>query len=1144
MSAGGKAGSIDVLLVEDNPGDVRLVHESLSEVEGTNVSVEAVGALQDALERLRGGEVDVVLLDLGLPDSTGHATFQRLRQEAPEQAVIVLTGLGDEALALQVMQEGAQDYLVKGRVDGPSLVRAIRYACERQRAERGRRESEARYRALIENAPYGIYRTDFEGRLLLANDRFARMLGYASAAAAEGVDIREHYVDPGVRTDLMARYRKAEGVHSEEVRWRTLDEGVIRVRLSGRPAPDDTGDVRYWDMIAEDVTQQRAVEALVEEQERLLAVAGRVARLGGWSLHLEEGKVWWSDEVCAIHGVPPGTVPDLEEAIAYYPPEWRPTIEGHVTRCIQDGQPFDDELQIENRSGERVWVRAIGEAVRDEQGVIVGVQGAFQDITARLEARRRTRDLEARLVRTLESITDGFFILDGAWRFTYVNAEAERMMKRGRESLVGTAIWEAFPALAGTTFQHRVAEAVASGEPAVFEAFYPPLDIWAEVRAYPSPEGLAVYLRDVTERRQAEEQRRVSEERFQNVARVTSAVIWDWDLEAGTVWRSEGLRQFGLVPEEMDDLRLSFEERVHPEDRDRVISGLDEVLKGDDEYWEEEFRFLRGDGGYAVVEDRGFVMRDTEGRAVRMVGGMSDVTELRQAAERMEEQASLLEKARDAIIVRNLDHSVAFWNPGAERLYGWSAEEVMGRRIDDIIYRERGDFEEPTRELLERGEWVGEIDQLRKDGSLVTVEARWTLVRDRAGDPSRILSINTDITERKKLMAQFLRAQRMDSIGNLAGGMAHDLNNVLQPILMSVGLLRMALSAPDDVETLDIIAESARRGSDLVRQVLNFARGVEGAKVSIDVAALVEDLARVARDTFPKNIEFRTTVEPDLDDLVGDPTQIHQILLNLCVNARDAMPDGGLIHVRAENIDVDANYPAATGEGVAGPHVRLTVADTGAGIPGEALAQIFDPFFTTKELGQGTGLGLSTVQSIARSHGGFVHVYSEPGGGSTFHVCLPVGAAAELVEGRPGDGEELPRGHGETILVVDDEAAIRTVTRQTLESFGYRVLTAVDGADAVGLFAEVRKEVDAVLVDVMMPIMDGPATIRALRRLKPEVPIVACSGLGSNRLVGRVTEAGVQRFLEKPFKAATLLRVVHEVLHRELAPAEQAGPSE
>ncbi len=447
-----------------------------------------------------------------------------------------------------------------------------------------------------------------------------------------------------------------------------------------------------------------------------------------------------------------------------------------------------------------------------------------------------------------------------------------------------------------------------------------------------------------------------------------------------------------------------------------------------------------------------------------------------------------------------------------------------------VVAESRREIARAFEQCVQHGESFDlEVELVTHPGSRCWTRITGEAERDAQGNISQVGGGVQDIGERRKLEQQFLRAQRMESIGTLAGGIAHDLNNVLTPILMSIELLREPLSAQEKHSTLDMLETSASRGAEMVGQVLSFARGVEGRRLQVPAHRLLADLQKLAGETFPRSIAIRTTVQPDLPPIAGDPTQLHQVLLNLAVNARDAMPDGGSLHFHAERFMVDELAEAVTQELGPGEYVLLTVEDSGIGIPADQLERVFDPFFTTKELGKGTGLGLSTSLAIVRSHGGALRAYSEPGKGTTFRIYLPA-ANASHVAARDTEAVELPRGAGELVLVVDDEASVREITRQTLEAFGYRVLVASDGAEAVAVYATHTTEVALVLTDMMMPVMDGVTMIHVLRRMNPQLRIIAASGLVANSSVARASGAGVRHFLPKPYTAQTLLTLMRTVL--------------
>jgi PAS domain S-box-containing protein len=642
---------------------------------------------------------------------------------------------------------------------------------------------------------------------------------------------------------------------------------------------------------------------------------------------------------------------------------------------------------------------------------------------------------------------------------------------------------------------------------------------------------------DITDQRRAEEALKLEQTLFNSLVSTIPDHIYFKDRQSRFIRINKAMAKwFGLrSPDEAvgkTDFDVFSEEHARQAygDEQRIMSTGDPLIGFvEEETWP--------DGHVTWVSTTKVPLRDADGNITGLVGVSRNITEQMQAEKRIREQAALLDKANDAIYVRTLDHTITYWNRGAEQLYGWSAVEAVGRKETDLFLPATTGLAEAESALSAQSSWAGEMRHSKKNSGLVTVFCRWSLVRDDEGKPKLVFAIHTDVTEKKQLEARFLRAQRMESIGALASGIAHDLNNVLAPIVMGAQLLQPLVTSERGRHVLATIEASAQRGAGVVKQVLTFARGIEGERVPLQLKHLIKDMVLIASETFPKNIRIEIDIAPDLWSVLGDVTQIHQALMNLCVNARDAMPSGGTLTLCAANVTVDETFKT-TGLGSSalitpdpqpGPKVRLSVIDTGTGISPEHLDKVFEPFFTTKGPGKGTGLGLSTVLGIVRSHGGFVRVKTEEDKGTCFELYVPATPKPQIFADQPVD-LKLLRGQGQLIMVIDDEAAVREVVSGVLEHFGFKVVTAAEGSEAVGIFVRQHAAIAAVISDMVMPGMDGPALVRILQQIDPGVRIIGMSGFAERIGPGSRSQWNLPLSLTKPFTAERLLLAVHELL--------------
>ncbi|MBN3885464.1 MAG: PAS domain S-box protein [Nostoc sp.] len=544
----------------------------------------------------------------------------------------------------------------------------------------------------------------------------------------------------------------------------------------------------------------------------------------------------------------------------------------------------------------------------------------------------------------------------------------------------------------------------------------------------------------------------------------------------------------------------------------------------------EELQIFHNQGSIDFpAELTAIAVEDSQGKTGNLRWLFRDISDRHQQEQKIREQAALLDITTDAIIVEDLHNQILFWNQGAEKMYGWQVQEAQGKDAWELLSKKTSpQLSAAQKAVIERGTWQGELHKFTKDSGERIIASRWTLMLDVVGLPKSILIVDTDITEKKQLETQLLRSQRLESLGILASGIAHDLNNLLTPILGIAQLLPLKYPHLDDVslQMLKILETNAKRGGDLVGQILLFTRGSEREHTIVLVSQLLEDIKQIAQQTFPKFIDINTDIAPNIGMVVGDSTELHQVLMNLAVNACDAMPNGGKFSISATKVFIDENYARMHIGATVNSYVKITVADTGVGINSEIIDLIFDPFFTTKDVGKGTGLGLSILMGIINSHGGFVEVASQVGSGTKFQVYLPSkeGSTSQVI-----DEVKLPIGQGELILVVDDEVAIAQITKVTLETYNYKVLTAQNGIEALALYTQHKDKIRLVLIDMMMPLMGGQTAISTLQIINPQVPIVAMSGLATAEALVQSTGIGIQGFLAKPFTSDQLLNFVQKI---------------
>jgi two-component system cell cycle sensor histidine kinase/response regulator CckA len=770
-----------------------------------------------------------------------------------------------------------------------------------------------------------------------------------------------------------------------------------------------------------------------------------------------------------------------------------------------------EHASSEAMRAEEETIRAEEEAARAEE----------ETLRAEEEAQRSARESE-RIERVLASIGDAFLVVDHRWMVTYVNAAAAAMAGGRPDDLVGRLFWEAFPGSADGPLGELYRRAMGGGRVTREQAYSAPLGRWLQVTAYPSAEGLSIVAQDVSHRVRAQE---VTERLAAIVASSVDGIIGK-QLDGTIVSWNRGAEEiFGYSAEEI--VGRPIYTLVPPELHDSEREILGRVRRGEPVASFETDR-IRKDGQRITISLSVSPIRDESGRVVGVSSIKRDITSERRtrallAAEtaRSRELTQVVDLAQ--ALVRDLSGRISYWSTGAMRLYGWSASEAVGRVAHELLHTEfPTPLPEINRLLVEHGQWEGQLVHVARDGRRLHVASQWVLRRDADGRPEGVFEVNTDETSRRQMEERTRQSERLEVVGQLAGGVAHEANNQMTVVLGAADfLLRrpdLAGVARQDVEQIRAAAE---RTAAITSQLLAFSRRQVLRPRVLDLDETVRGLDLVLRRTLGEqsSLELRLGSAPGL--VKADPGQLAQVLLNLVLNSRDAMPVGGRLTIETFCTELTEGYarqhPGVTIE--PGPYVVLVVSDTGHGMSRETAARVFEPFYTTKPIGKGTGLGLATVYGIVKQSEGYVWTYSELGKGTTFKIYLPLAAEARPQGQSP---PPAPRASGEVVLLVEDEPVVRQMASRVLQEYGYGVIEARDGREALGVLERGDGRIRLLVTDVVMPGMDGRELARLAEAVRPGLPVLYMSGYTDDEIVRRgLLEAG-QPFLQKPFNPETL----------------------
>jgi two-component system, cell cycle sensor histidine kinase and response regulator CckA len=876
--------SLKVLLVEDNPGDADLVKEYLSQSRQAVFDVECVPRLAQAISILEREPIDAVLLDLGLPDSSGLETLERILEVASRIPTVVLTALDDELTGMEAVRLGAQDYLSKVRLAPDLLIRTCLYSVERMRTHQELHESEERFRRLFEQSPIGVAVLDLDYRFARVNPKLCGLVGYDE--------------------DELTKLTSVDITHPDDLRQsRKLLLGEI---------PGNKIEKRY---------------------------------------------------IC--------------------------------------------------KNGQILWIDLTGTLVRDEEGQPLYFLVTIEDIAERKRSEDALRESERQFRSLFENSIDAILLTIPDGRILRANSAACQMF------------------------------------------------------------GLT-----------EEEIRRIGRE--------------------------------GVVDITDPRLKVALEERK----RTGKFQG--------------ELNFKRKDGGFFPAELSTVLFQDSEGQwKTTMI--IRDVTDRRRSEEAQKRLTTAVEQAAEAIVITDDNGIIQYVNPAFERIAGYSREEAIGQNPRLLKSGEHDTkFYEQMWNTIKGGRvWSGELVNRKKDGQIYHEQATISPVKDASGKIVNFVAVKRDITEHLELSKQLFQAQKMEAIGTLAGGVAHDFNNVLQVALGYSELILGDQELPQRYKAdLRQINEASRRGAELVQRLLTFSRKTEVKPLPLNLNLRIDSVKKMLERTIPKMIEIQLVLAKDLAAINADPTQVDQILMNLAVNARDAMPEGGRLVIETANLVLDEEYAASHLEAKPGRYVLLSFADTGIGMDEETLEHMFEPFYSTKGVGAGTGLGLAMVYGIVQQHGGRIRCDSELGQGTTFRIYFPTIVSDEKPEEKTP--KEMPAGGSETVLLVDDEGMIRDLCSRILAKAGYKVIAASNGKEALKAYQQRKDEISLVILDLIMPEMGGKQCLESLLEFDPWVKVIIASGHSPNGETREALSSSARGFVDKPYNIRQVLEVVRSVLDEKM----------